>query len=274
MDIFQAKSALSDAGRAFGRDYEGLHEDSTKISAAIEVAANAKIKELSQAGSSLGCLLFFLNAILFIAGLGLFIIALVQTSFWVAWFWVVGFWVLGLVIALSRNKENEKLFSSEELFDAFFDSAASVIEERRSEKREDEIVPAEKPRGPKPSPQPFGVSHEGAEALCAEWMKYLGEMDAEFTRVVGDGGIDVYSSRYIGQVKNYSGSVGVAAIRELAGVAVVDGRTPLFFTSGSYAAGAIEFANQSGVALFIYDAVAGTISHANISARKYLKEGL
>jgi hypothetical protein len=130
------------------------------------------------------------------------------------------------------------------------------------------------PGGPAPLPQPYGVSHEGAEALVTAWLRYLGESDAEATRFVGDGGIDVQSQHYIAQVKNYSGSVGVAEVRELGGVGSVDGRKPLFFTSGSYASGAVDFAERCGIALFIYDARLGTLVGANSVAESALARGL
>ncbi len=128
--------------------------------------------------------------------------------------------------------------------------------------------------GRAPLPQPYGVSHEGAEQLVAQWMRHLGERDAEVTRFTGDGGIDVASEHYIVQVKNYTGTVGVAEVRELGGVASVDGRKPLFFTSGTFAAGAVDFANRAGIALFVYDAVQGTLVAGDGIARQALEHGL
>lgn len=128
--------------------------------------------------------------------------------------------------------------------------------------------------GPIPSPQPYGVSAEGAEELVAQWMRFLGEGDAQTTRYTADGGIDVQSSHYIAQVKNYAGTVGVAEVRQLAGVASVDPRRALFFTSGAYASGAITFANQVGMALLIYDAQAGTLVGANNAGEQIVARGL
>jgi len=105
-------------------------------------------------------------------------------------------------------------------------------------------------------------------------MQHLGAVDSQVTSFTADGGIDVVSARYIAQVKNYSDTVGVAALRELAGVASVDGRTPLFFSSGSYAAGAIEFANLADIALFRYDAVLGTLDGINERGREAVATGL
>jgi hypothetical protein len=126
----------------------------------------------------------------------------------------------------------------------------------------------------KPGKQQFGVSDEGAESLVAQWMRWLGVYDAEVTKYVGDGGIDVESSRYIAQVKNFNGNVGIASIRELAGVAAVDGRTPLFFTSGVYPRGADSWAQDAGIYLFTYDAKIAKLSANNQLARDALGSGL
>ncbi len=122
----------------------------------------------------------------------------------------------------------------------------------------------------------YGVSHEGAEQLVAEWMVYLGETDSQVTRYSGDGGIDVESSHYVTQVKNYSEnqSVGSNDLRELQGVATLSGRRPLFFTSGRYPSGGVEFADRVGMALFRYDAVAGSLIGANGLGLILLRTGL
>ena len=138
-----------------------------------------------------------------------------------------------------------------------------------------EVLEQRRLRGvPAPDPQPFGVSHEGAEALVAEWIRHLGAVDAEVTRLTGDGGIDVESSGYIAQVKNYAGAVGVSELRELAGVAAVDGRTPLFFTSGTLTAEASLFAEAARIAAFRYDAIAGQLDALNDLGAAILRHGL
>ena len=148
----------------------------------------------------------------------------------------------------------------------------ALLETRRQEER----ATKGRPNIPAPRPQPFGVSHQGAEALCAEWMQHLGEERAKVTRVSGDGGIDVESPAYIGQVKNYGSNTAVGApeVRELAGVASVDGRTPLFFTSGRYTAEAEAFAEGAGIALFIYSAERGTLVGANSLGAVLRESGL
>lgn len=116
---------------------------------------------------------------------------------------------------------------------------------------------------PAPPPQPFGVSHEGAESLCAAWMRHLGVLDAEVTKYVGDGGIDVESEQYVAQVKNYTGSVAVADVRALFGVAVADGRHPILFTSGTITSEGRAFAARIRMALIHYDALDGTLRGLN-----------
>lgn len=125
-----------------------------------------------------------------------------------------------------------------------------------------------------PSPMEYGVSHQGAERLVAAWMCYLGARDAAVTQFSGDGGIDVVSTRYLAQVKNYAGAVPISSIRELHGVAVADGRLGLFFTSGHYPASAIQFAERVGMALFIYGAEEGVLRGANPLAQEYMSTGL
>ena len=125
-----------------------------------------------------------------------------------------------------------------------------------------------------PEPQPFGVSPQGAERLVAQWMRSLGDVTADVTQYTSDGGIDVASQDYIAQVKHYTGMVGVGEVRELAGVASTDHRTALFFTSTGYAAGAIEFADRAGVALFVYSAEEGTLRPVNELAAQFYASGL
>lgn len=116
---------------------------------------------------------------------------------------------------------------------------------------------------PKPLPQPFGVSHRGAESLICAWMRHLGVLDAEVTQFVGDGGIDVSSADFIAQVKNYAGSIPVAAVRELFGVAVAESKHPLLFTSGMMTVEGNAFASRVGMAVFRYNAEEGTLEGLN-----------
>ena len=115
------------------------------------------------------------------------------------------------------------------------------------------------------------VSAVEAEHLCANWMSLLGEENVEVTQVSSDGGIDITSNRCVAQVKNYKGSVGVGEVRAFFGASVVDGRLPLFFTSGTYTKAAIEFADSAGVYLYWYSAKQGTLNGINDLARTTLQ---
>jgi hypothetical protein len=165
---------------------------------------------------------------------------------------------------LTRKSERE----------AFQQQLYEALETELDRARSDHLGPGPFGHGdtPPPTPQLLGVSHEGAEHLCAEWLAYLGEQQVVVTRAQNDGGIDILSSRCVAQVKNYQGSVGVTAIRELVGAASVDGRYPIFFTSGTYTKSAIGFADQAGVYLFRYDAAGGTLDGANPLARGVLEK--
>lgn len=116
---------------------------------------------------------------------------------------------------------------------------------------------------PAPEPQPYGVSHEGAEHLVAAWMRHLGVRDAHVTSYSQDGGIDVESVEYVAQVKNYVGAVSVKEIRELHGVATADGKRALMFTSGTVTQEGRIFAKRVGIALIGYDAQRGTLRGLN-----------
>ncbi|WP_417504712.1 restriction endonuclease [Microbacterium sp.] len=123
--------------------------------------------------------------------------------------------------------------------------------------------PTSEPPSPQPLPHPYGVSHRGAESLVRDWMRHLGARDAEVTQFTADGGIDVVSSKWIVQVKNYAGVVTVEPVRELAGVTTVDSRKAALFTSGRFTAGAMAFADSAGVALLTYSAEEGTLFGVN-----------
>lgn len=115
----------------------------------------------------------------------------------------------------------------------------------------------------RPAPQPFGVSHDGAERLVAAWMRYLGVDDATVTRVSADGGIDVSSATVVAQVKNYIKTVAIVDIRALYGVAVAEGKRAMLFTSGSVSREGASFCDRTKIAVVKYNAVTGQIEGIN-----------
>lgn len=116
---------------------------------------------------------------------------------------------------------------------------------------------------PAPDPQPFGVSHEGAEHLAAAWLRHLGVADAEVTRFSGDGGVDVESEHYVAQVKNYAGTVPVEELRALHGVATIEGKRAILLTSGALTVAGAEFADRAGMIVLHYDAVGANLTGLN-----------
>lgn len=97
------------------------------------------------------------------------------------------------------------------------------------------------------------MSPREVEETCAQWMRYLGIRDAATNSYVKDGGIDIVSSGHIAQVKHFQAPVGIGPVREFAGVALVDGRIPFFFSTSGYTSGAVQFANETRIALFRLD---------------------
>ena len=161
------------------------------------------------------------------------------------------------------------------LYSAAFRGATAVLENRRRSVGVP-IEPSAHRAFPPPSPRPNGVDARGAEEIVAQWMRHIGEVDAELTSYTGDGGIDVLGSKSIAQVKHYAKSVGVAPIRELAGVAANDPRrrVALFFTSTGYARGAIDFADNAGIALFVYSAERAGLEAMNAKAKTLMHNGI
>lgn len=113
-----------------------------------------------------------------------------------------------------------------------------------------------------------------AEHYVAEWMRHLGAIDAVVTPFRRDGGVDVRSSRYVAQVKHRSDLVPVSAVRELIGVAGLEGRQALFFTTGAYSRDALALASRGGVALFIVRHHEGRLVPANALASSLMSSGL
>lgn len=126
-----------------------------------------------------------------------------------------------------------------------------------------------------PAPQPYGVNHQGAERLVADWMRHLGIHDARVTQYSNDGGIDVDSRHVIAQVKNLhsSASVPIAQIRDLFGTATHRQKGAVLFTSGLVSVTGLTFADDVGMALIRYDAEKGTLSGLNQRGRQVIASG-
>lgn len=108
-----------------------------------------------------------------------------------------------------------------------------------------------------------------AEELCAEWLRGHGDYTASTTKDGADGGVDIRSNKYVAQVKNYKGSVGVQPVREIFGIAAAEGKSALFFTSGTYTKAAKDFADSVEMPLIVYDAALQKFSGANLRGRMF-----
>jgi hypothetical protein len=113
-------------------------------------------------------------------------------------------------------------------------------------------------------------SSKRAEELCAEWLRRRGDSSAAVTQDGADGGLDIRSNKYVGQVKNYRGTVPVQAIREIHGIAAAENRKAIFFTSGRYTKAAVDFAESVDMPLITYNALSSDFKGANGPGRMFL----
>ncbi|MEU1512203.1 restriction endonuclease [Streptomyces sp. NPDC005811] len=111
-------------------------------------------------------------------------------------------------------------------------------------------------------------SWQDAEYNAAAWMRHWGYEDARAQPGGSDGGVDVRSRRALGQVKYQGAAVGRPELQRLFGARgrAMD-KDLLFFTGSSYAATAIAYAAENGIALFVY-ALDGTTTATNAAARR------
>lgn len=101
---------------------------------------------------------------------------------------------------------------------------------------------------------PFITTPHQAELNAASKMRDWGFTDAAATTGGADGGVDVRSSRALAQVKWRGGVVGRPDIQRLYGAREGDGSKALFFFSASgYSKEAVDYAERTGVGLYLYD---------------------
>lgn len=113
-----------------------------------------------------------------------------------------------------------------------------------------------------------------AEYYVAEWMRWLGAVDAVVTRG-RDEGVHVRSAHYVAQVKHRPRDfVSVDVVRALHGVAAAEGRTGLVFASGRFSTDALAFAARADVALFVFRPAEGRLVPANTVAQRLTRDGL
>ncbi|MFN3008600.1 restriction endonuclease [Mycolicibacterium wolinskyi] len=109
-----------------------------------------------------------------------------------------------------------------------------------------------------------------AELNAAEVLRSWGYVDAVSPMHGADGGIDVRSSQALAQVKFRSVKAGRPEIQNLWGAAA--GEMPkalLFFDFKGYSPQAVEYANQMGISLYVYDQT-GKVTPVNDAARRLM----
>ncbi len=97
------------------------------------------------------------------------------------------------------------------------------------------------------------MTWEDYEHAAARFMQRIGFPDAEVTRRGADGGIDIYSLDAVAQVKARNTATSRPEIQQLHGAALAVNKRSLFFSLSGYTAGAIEWAESAGVALFVLE---------------------
>lgn len=120
----------------------------------------------------------------------------------------------------------------------------------------------------KPPPPLLHVDPTSFEQYCAAWSIYLGYRDAKVTRAVKDGGYDIVSSRMIGQCKLQELPVGVRPIRELHGVATLQGKQALFFSLNGYSRDAVIEAAQFKMQLWTVHPLQGKLLRVGLESQQ------
>jgi hypothetical protein len=128
----------------------------------------------------------------------------------------------------------------------------------------------ERPDNP---PSRYIADANDAEHAAAEFMQWLGFLDAQATPVGPDGGVDVWSSDAIGQVKDYGTPIGRPEIQQHLGVAIGEGdKLPIFFARSGYTNQALEWANERDMPLYAFD-LAGSFEPSNLAAQRLWLSG-
>ena len=113
----------------------------------------------------------------------------------------------------------------------------------------DESDPDLHPFRHRPLSIPIG-SPRDAEVAARDWLEYLGMQDVILGPGSSDQGIDVSSESVVAQVKSGETPTGRPVIQQIFGVASHTRRTAAVFSVSRFTDEAIEWAEQSSVALF------------------------
>lgn len=93
-----------------------------------------------------------------------------------------------------------------------------------------------------------------AELNATEAMRSWGYLDADSPMRGADGGIDVFSSKALAQVKFREKKSGRPELQNLYGArAGQTDKALMFFDAKGYSSDAVVYANQHGIGLYVYD---------------------
>ncbi|MCF6735228.1 restriction endonuclease [Blastococcus sp. KM273129] len=106
--------------------------------------------------------------------------------------------------------------------------------------------------GVDPAPNAVIKTWQDAERLAASHMRRLGFEDARVTATGADGGIDVWATGAVAQVKFQWSKTGRPAVQALHRVATAHQAEALFYAI-DYTQQALTYANNTGIALFLFD---------------------
>jgi hypothetical protein len=128
----------------------------------------------------------------------------------------------------------------------------------------------ERPSNP---PTRYIADANDAEHAAADFMQWLGFIDAQATPVGPDAGVDVWASDAIGQVKDYGKPIGRPEIQQHLGVAIGEGhKLPIFFARSGYTNQALEWADERDMPLYEFD-LAGSFQPSNLPAQRLWSAG-
>ncbi|MBT9257198.1 restriction endonuclease [Phycicoccus sp. MAQZ13P-2] len=107
---------------------------------------------------------------------------------------------------------------------------------------------------------------ELAEDLATDHLRSLGFRNAHRAPSGSDGGFDVEGRGVVAQVKYRTTPVGRPDVQRLVG-ANQHGALTVFYARAGYSQSAIDYAQQTGVALFVLDVTASMVDPVNEAAR-------
>ena len=118
----------------------------------------------------------------------------------------------------------------------------------------------------KPAKRLLRKARDG-EVAARDWLLFLGFTDARLTKQGPDGGIDVFGSRCVVQVKMEAKPTSPHVVQAIFGIGQKQGKQALVFSLSGFTKKAVEFADSADVPLFTFD-LQGEPAPANGAAKR------